>query len=543
MSLIKRTLPILYSPAAITLLISLILFTINLTLTHRIRPYDSDDVSYQNIAASWRPFSGKILTLGSSDNYVDKLPIFMIFAKFFGDSRRSLLIESCLFALTGFTLFYISAMYFLRKSHVVLTYVNLLPFIWLSSFGHEFSQLYLNPAWRGFEMGLYSVTVMAVASVFFGDVRPLGSLRNKVLTLLSSIGVGILIFSDPYFIYFTLGPIVLLSVILLYKRTIRKSDFAIVIGWIVVSYLFSKATALVTYASGIRIATSYPVQFVTFDQLGNGFVQTIHSILIIFGASPFGREPMSGSAISALLDLALVTCIFVISYKTWKIRRFTEDKTKDLRHAWLVYFALVGVSVIVLYTVSTVADGTNTYRYFITLVLNGTLLTALALGSDLFALHQRNLIRGMLLLAIILNMGVAIRDTYVYPMTGVIGDSKNAINFDLIQTMHENGLTKGYANYWQSDINTYLSQDSVTFLPSYCSGSTLMKFHWLIAENQFSKHANNSFYIFDPTAPVAPTSDCSQSQIISQLGKPSKTLVIDGKTIYIFPYDISNRLL
>lgn len=539
---IKRSLRLLRTPAVIVFAICLALFTINLALTHRIRPYNSDDVAYQNIVITWHPFSGKIATLGSSDNFVDKIPVYILFGKLFGESRKVLFVESGIFALLGFTLFYTSSLYFMKKARIALTYRNLLPFLWLASFGHEFSQLYLNPSWRGFETGLSFAVLVLVAMLFYREIDPLKSWRTKLVTVFATLGIGIIIYSDPYFVYFTVAPVIVFAITLFAKRIISKSQLAILGGCVVLSYVFAKATALLTYESGLRMATSYPVQFVTFDQLGNSLVQTLHSILIIFGAQPFGRSPFSGSAVSALLDLALAISIFVVAYRLWRQRKFNKDRTTALQQGWRLFFALVGMSVVVLYAFSTVADGVNTYRYFIILVLSGTLALALSLGSGLFTKRTRYAMSVILLLAIILNMGVAVRDTYVFPMPGAIGNNKNVVNFDLIQTIKANGLTKGYANYWQAGINTYLSHDSINFLPAYCSGSTVMKFHWLIAEDQFNQPAQRSFFIFDPTAPVAATSDCSQAQIVAQLGTPSKTLVIDGKTIYIFPYDISKKL-
>jgi hypothetical protein len=520
--------------------LSLALFVFNLALTHRIRPYNSDDVAYQNILTTWHPFSGTIASLGSSDNFVDKLPFFALLNHLISNSRKALFIESVLMAVTGFTLFYGAAIYFMRKARIALSYLNLLPFIWLASFGHAFSQLYLNPAWRGFEVGAYFLIFALVASYCYGTISPFRSTRNKLLTLLALLLTGVLTYSDPYSIYFVFGPLAVFTLYLAYRKFITRNQLYILYAFLFFNFVFAKLTSVVTHAAGIRMATSYPIQFVAFDNIGSSIMQTLHSILILFGADPFGRSPFSGSAVSAMLNLFLIGYIFFTTYSLFRRVRSGGHAQSLIEPSWRLFFGLVGSLVALLYAFSTVADGVNTYRYFIMLALTGTLLIALTLGSSALSSDGKKALAVVLAFATLLNIGVAIRDPNVFPMPGATNNNRNVVNFDIIHTLQENGLEKGYANYWQAGINTYLSNDQINALPAYCLDNGVSEFHWLIDESRFEQHATKSFYLYDPLLPQ--TANCSQDNVISQFGKPDKTLVIDGKTLLIYSYDITAKM-
>jgi hypothetical protein len=516
------------------LAICLTLFVLGLVTTHHVRPYNSDDVSWQNILLTWHPFSGEQVTLGSSDNFVDKLPIFMLFNQILEPTRSAILIESAILGVIGFSLFYVSSIYFLAKAKIKLTYINLLPFVWLASFGHSFSQLYLLPDWRGFELGFAFALIALVAKACSLESVSFRSPKIVVATLFASVLSGIIIYSDPYFLYFTLAPLVIAVIVLAIFKKIGLRVFGLILAGFVLAYLSSKLTEVISHSAGIKLATEYPVQFVNFDQLPSNIWHAVHSVLIIFGADFFGRPPFSAVTIAYIVNAILLALIIRYLYVTGQTSK--NLPRLDPAKCWRLYFALLCLLVFTLYSVSTVQDGTSTYRYFIIFVLSSVLLLSLVMGQ----LRDKRILACLLILASLLNIGVMIKSPNTYPMPGASGNNHNQVNYDIIKTVKDENLSKGYANYWQGAINTYLSKNKITFLPAYCFNGQALKFHWLIDESTFSRKADRTFYLYDPLLPI--TANCTPDEVRKHFGKPAETLTVDGKTLYIYEYDISSKL-
>lgn len=527
----------LKSPVVIVWAVSIIILLATLVLVHLIRPYNSDDVSWQNILFTWQPFNGHQVALGSSDNFVNKIPFFALFDQLFTAGRKTLLLQSSVLAVAGFTSFYIACTYFLRKAKVTLNYTTLLPFVWLSSFGYSFAQLYLLPIWRGFEAGLSFLIFMLVAMVFYGEVSPLKTIKSKLLTLLAAATCGLLIYSDPFFLYFTFGPIALFTLVLLLFKKIQKSQAFVMYGVLALAVVFAKITDIVTIKAGVKMVASYPLQFISFDKLLSNIELTIQSILTIFGANFFGQAVVSLLAISAGINAILLGYLsykaFILTRNSWRLRQKIS-----LSQWWLLFFGALFLIIPVIYGISTVAVDLNTYRYFIIFTLISTLLLSFTLTTQQKQVRLATTV--LLVAAIVLNIGVSIRGIPGYLQPGAQGNERNKVNFALIDAVRNKGLIKGYGNYWQANINTYLTGGKVQFLPVLCGNGHTGQFRWLIDQENFTKPADKTFYIVDPDLHEPPT--CTSQQVAQQFGTPQEVIQVGNKTIYIYDYDISSRM-
>jgi hypothetical protein len=523
------------SPAGVVLGISLLFLICSLFFTHRTRPYNSDDVTWQLIVHTWTPSNGHDVTLGSSDNFVSKIPYFYLFEKVFSSSRKLILLEATVFAVIGFCLFYISALYFMRKAKIAWTFSNLVPILWLASLGFSFSQLLLNPIWRGVELGISFFLFMIFSKYCQNELNPLKNIRNKTVSLLLAVFLGLMIYSDPYFLYFALGPLGIFTCVLYVLRRITGRQVIFLLGLVAASLVFAKAVDMLSHYMNIRMATTYPIEFISFEKLWGNIALSIQALLVIVGANFFGQKVVGIATLGALLNAGVLGYIAIRHWKEVAVARTHKVWGSD--RLWAFFFVCLSLFAIVIYTISTVSVDLSTYRYFAIVVYAITLYLCLTLNS--IKSQIKFIVVGVLLLSSIVNLYLSWRGVQGYQQPGARGNTANQLNYALIGQMKQRGLTKGYANYWQAGINTYLSKNEVLFLPVLCPNGETVPFHWLIDESRFKFTAKQSFYILDPDLPDP--YPCSVEQITQQFGQPIETLTIANKKVLIFNYDIYTR--
>jgi hypothetical protein len=143
------------------------------------------------------------------------------------------------------------------------------------------------------------------------------------------------------------------------------------------------------------------------------------------------------------------------------------------------------------------------------------------------------LLVGFYAIGILLNVGYNLDGVRMHIHTH--GGDPNAINYQIVNIVKQQGLTKGYAPYWSAQINTYLSPNHAQFLPVTCLGHTLYKLDWVINEPDFNIKAQRSFFLYSNVVAW-----CNVS--ILQL-HPVKVIPINNTyTLYIFNSDIGKGL-
>jgi len=533
----KQPLSIFFkSPVFIILIVCLVLMSFNLIAIYKLRPFNSDDVFWQAILLHWHPFEGTLTTLGNSSIYVDKIPFYEFFNHFFEPSRKVLLIEAAINALLGFTGFYLASVYFLKKMKAKLSYVTLLPFVWLAGFGYSFVQLYLNTNWRGFQLGISFAIFALVAAVWYGDIR-FKAWWSKLGLLLVTAYAGLQMYSDPYFLYFTIGPLTLLSLILFITKKINKQQFLIVFLPVIVSLLFSKLFAVIFHAAGIRTTMDYPMEFIHFENIADSFSGSIHSIIIIFSSDFFGLPLKNPTIIAPILNFVLLSFISVAVFAFLKTLRGMKWKKLSFDTIWKLFFIGICVLVFGSHTISTLGQGTFTYRYFLLFALVFAFIFSWTLASMKDGV-KKNIVVTLLILATLFNLTGTASGRQDAARPDVANNTANILNDTVINTVKARGYTKGYANYWDANISTYLSAGKVSFLPSVCNDHKANKWYWLINDNAFDKKVQKSFYFLNPDVPAA----CQAKDIDRQFGKATDIVRLGNKTLYFYDYDISSKL-
>ncbi len=481
--------------------------------------YSSDDVSWQTILLTWKPFSKQVAYVGANDNFLANVPIIWVIDHIMPAGRRELFIEALSLSVLNFTLFYFSVQYFLKKSSIERNYKHLFPFIWLACLGSGFSYFFLNTNWRDFEIGLSFFYYVIAFKYLYGEYEPLKNLLSKFETMSLLLLAVFFTYSDPYFFIFTILPICLLYILAFALKRVSKKQLTDIVLFTLISLSGARLMTSIMARVGI-IAPKGTLRITDIEHYNLALINTYRSILMIFNVN-FGHSFLFSFAMLLTLSILMIFSVKVL------LSRKTSQYNAIYR-----FIALLGLAVIVGYFAIDNA-GINDTRYLILMVYTTVIMSVFCLNSSFrFASY---LVVGLLILTSILS----IQSSYTFVSTSATAG--NQTNYQIIDEIENMGLTKGYANYWGADINTYLSGGKVSFLPITCHKGKTETLPLLVNKSLFQKPATESFYLYNPLNP-APKS-CSYEQVITQFGYPVRIKKIDGDSILIYNYDLHTKML
>lgn len=523
-------------PTTVVLILSLVLVVVTLYTAQHIRPFVSDDVSWQNILLTWHPFNGHQVDMGAQDNFVINVPLLALMGHFFAPSRTLLFVEAAIFAVINFFLFYVASLYFLKKCKIKPTYAALSPFLWLASFGYEFSQLFLNTAWRDFEPGVSFIYFMLAMKLYYGELGDFRSWRAKLGLLIASVIAGIFIYSDPYFLYFTVVPIAALFIFLFLAKKLPLRTLILVLGCVVLSLLVRRAAVSGLARMGLFIPAS-SANNIHLNELVRGTKYALNDIVVIFSASFSDLRVASLPMVAAILNLALLLAVgFRLLFRKFK-RAGRAAASVTLRHYNLITAFFVAVCVIIF--AANIVRVPDTYRYFVLFVYAFILIMTLILNT--LEGKWRQVFVSVIAVATLANLATSLFVIVPAQAANAIPDKANIPSYEVIAGVERLGLTKGYVNYWDGNINSYLSDGKVEFLPVACSnGKTTKPLYLLDDTTLFGKPAKRTFYMINPDQTYPP--GCSRQKLIDQFGKPQQIAHVLNKTLLIYNYDISSRM-
>ncbi|HEV2402950.1 MAG TPA: hypothetical protein VGS08_01995 [Candidatus Saccharimonadales bacterium] len=521
------------SPAAIILSLSIVCLAVTLYFTQRSWAYNSDDVAWQTILLSWH--LGHTVYLGAKDNFISHVPFFQLLGYLFAPSRTVLGVEATIMAVLNFILFFVASRYFLRRCKVPLGYSALLPFLWLASSGYGFEQLFLNSNWRDFEVGVSFIFFMLAARYYYDELYPLRSKRTIILTGLACAVVGAYVYSDPYFFYFTLVPIVLFFEVLYLVGKVDKSKTLFILGAAIVSIIIAWLIELCMSQFRFLIPKGKPIGFAGFHHLIANSSLAVRAVFTIFGASFAGVHGLGVALLAAVCNSMVILFVAYVLYQSRAVLRMGvkaiwADRPHEL---WRGFLGALTLLVLLAYILSSTETDILTYRYLIILIFACTLLIAL---YQLIPRKDRWLLNSLLVLATLLNLANSYNGTRYVNHT-LPDNQRNSANYAVINTVQRLGLSKGYSGFWDANINTYLSKGRIWFLPITCSTGRAQPLHLLVDSTLFTQPSARSFYLVDPDISTNPPL-CSQEQIIMQFGEPNRTVKVLGRTILIYNHDL-----
>ncbi len=518
---------------------SLILILLSLVLAYHIRPYNSDDVSWQNALLTWHPFKHQTLYL-TPDTWVANVPFYMLFSHILAPGRRVLLAEGGFFAVLNFTIYFWSGLYFIKKQHRKIDLLYLLPFLWLASFGFALANLFLNTNLRSFEIGLSILLFVAIAKIYHEEFDPMRSWLTRLATLLGCFLVGLLIYNDPYFLYLIVIPAILLLIYLYYKNRSARRSILIMAACFVISGVAYEIIHKIGTTAGIVIIPQ-PAIFVAYGQLFSQVATAIQSVLIIFGADITGRVVLNFVTIVYLLNLFLLAIVSFQVVKNLRLRFTDKSLEKNDSQLWMSFLAFVIVFALAVYTFSNQAINIETYRYLIIVPFVAVILLSMGIGQ--WSKTLRSIISIVLVISIIGNISVSVATAKGHDLILISNTDKgNYQNFDLIRALEAKGLSKGYAQYWDANINAYLSKGKLVILPIVCTPSnTSEPYDWFINASLLKKPSARTFLITDignvPSSPM-----CSSESLSLQFGTSTSSFMIDSYKVYVYNYDIASKM-
>jgi hypothetical protein len=280
-----------------------------------------------------------------------------------------------------------------------------------------------------------------------------------------------------------------------------------------------------------------PRQFIGMNQLYDSLANTVQGIFILFNGNFWGL-PIKGNAFYILNGLLAGLVIIAAACNMAGLRRAADDKLPSDDYLYRLVLGSVSLATGAVFFLTIQGSSIYNIRY---LILAVSCMTVLGSISLLHYSRQSAMQRSLLVIVALLVVGslLNLAGSARLLRNGLLATNKpNDSNYKIIATIEQEGLTKGYADYWDGPINTYLSNNRIHVLQTLCSNDQLTKFNWLINKPEFDAPANNgSFYLLNRTPKL---SGCDKKQLdLHLLGQPRKVIDIDDRySLYIYSFDI-----
>lgn len=527
------------TPIGLTLLLSIVVLIVSTLISYKIKTYTSDDVIWQSaIALHWRPFVGNTFYGDAGVTYILKLPLYVLVHLAISSPKHALLASGLILSIINFVTIFLCSLYFLRISKIKISRAILLPFIWLASFGFALSQLFLDTNMHNIEIAIIFLLITVTSKILRKELYFSKPLYNYITWLVIAIGMAISVIDDKYILYFGVAPSLLLIALNVKKWRLTKpiigASISIVLGFVLIPVFESLLTlAGIRLISG-NVAGTGPAMLVGFNDFGAYLANTLHSFLIVFGGDFFNKPAASLLTVLNLTNAALAFATLATAISV--VRHYRQAKSNEL-----LVLSFTFLFVIAIYAFSTLSGGrSETYRYLLLLPFLAPILLAVFFENTTY----KKIFVGLFILAVILNVATSFLSlsdkTYknIPRLQTQQKEFKQDYNFTLIHQLELNGLSKGYANYWNAGINTYLSEGNVKVLPISCYKHTTSPFTWLTTKGSFLDQSQQSFYVFNSIYPT-----CSKKEVVKQFGEPVKVLhLVENTTVYVYDYDLISRM-
>jgi hypothetical protein len=508
------------NPAA-WLIIACCLLAAALFGIHRISPYSSDDVFVQTILFDWT-HGLHTLTWINMDCFVLKLPIYLATQLILPLGRRALFLDALFFSLANLILFWFGARYFIRRFASGSDSMLGLLMVWVVLLGFFFTTLLTRLNTRNIEIGA-SFALLALAARYLEN-GPTKITRKYLVNLISiCAALGLFLLNDQYFIYNLVLPLAILLLVSLRKTMSRRR--VTLLGVLILGVGFFKIWALAATVLNIKFYHQ-PVAYATVDKIGGNIRLFVDATTSIFHAHLFGMTPGAPLALLALINLAVLSIVFRYIW----IKGLNIATPQDF---WRTFFILQLLLACMVFIFSDVALDILSARYLAILPFDVAILGAWAFSSMTDGSRKvMAIITAVALLGNIAFLGARLIRTAPNP---------NYENMTIISQARSLGLTKGYADYWDASINTYLAGGAPNVIAVDCPHGESVVFHWLMDDGPSLKPAKTSFYIYDKDRGAY--GSCDDKVAARQFGPATKTVPISATaTMYVYDYDITTKL-
>lgn len=385
------------------------------------------------------------------------------------------------------------------------------------------SQTFLTPNHRNLETGV-ALLLLAWFARWDTSTRSPSRARRTALWLAAAVLLGALFRSDPFFLYSLGGALAVTSVVFWLNgrwgagRTAAVS--ALLLGAGVVLTVLSAGMRAV----GLHAVPMVGTSFVPLEGLGGNLRNVLGGYLAMFRSYFWGLDV--GASIGLVLLNAVLAAAVVAGVVTVLAGQSRNPDPVRLPALVSVVIALVA------FAASTLATEPTAFRYvFVPVLIAVTFATDAVMAVARRTSRWRSAVVVMLGVAFIANLAV---NTSVVVRKGVVAaDSMYAANRDVIEAVEDAGYRKGYASFWNANINTYLSGREVLFLPIHNDRGVLIRHNFLINTPDFDMPVDETFVY------VAPADVFSVEDVVVELGAPVATEELpDGGTLLFYSRDV-----
>jgi hypothetical protein len=463
---------------------------------------------------------------GRRDTFALKIPLYALLALGFDPGRTTLLVSSIIMNVAGFALLVSAARTIVSRmpGHRSVGIAVAVASLWYVALGGAYVNLLVRPNIRNFELGLGLFLVARL--MLFHDHwtrMPAATIRWKLAGL--SIGLGLLFYDDPYFVYMMLPPLFLVFGLRWLSGTSPRSagdhlPLVAAVGGVVSWRLF----VLIGQGLGIEPSPRTP-RIIELRQIGTSLSNGANSVLDLANANVFGQPALARLTLQTAVRLVVVVVALGIGTAiAW--RRRSADP-------WFAVLALLPATCVLVYALTDKALTPGTDCYVALVIPECLVLLALVLRS---INHRQTLVLYLLVLGSMLVCGRAtLKQFRERPQT-----NPNSFEMTVIDVLRDQGVTRGYGDFWDANIISYLSEFDLDVVPVGCKSPATVNFSWFIDSSRFAPTAERSFFI---TTERANRSTCPTNEVVAQFGAPTATVQVSPTVqILVFDHDIGEDI-
>jgi hypothetical protein len=492
--------------------------------------FNSDDVAEQSMAHNLLTLSPHSLQV-QIDTYIMKYPIYWLFGLLTHPSVTQVALESFLLNLLMIILLWI----WWRKYGPDFP-IKWLVFAWLLACGTYWMAQTVNPNTRNIEIPLMLLLGCFASKYMENLTKYKYKLSWRVVLVTVGLGIisGLLVYNDPYVLFFILLPLSLAT--LIYAG--GKENL-----WPVIFVTFWLAISLVVYSFLKMVASHYGINVTQFNEINGlsssvvtlGYVptkviRTLEAYLSLFGINTTGVLLSPGRFLAGLPGVSAVLLAI------WALYNIIRKRIFSLFNLWIILVIIFAFFYVII--AGTILS--NTLRYLIILVPLTALLAANGL-IDLKRQGSRFYKKAVWLISLSLLCSSIIAIVNLSERSQ--GPRTEKTSYSLIEVLRYNRVENVYADYWMANITYYLSGYQDNVLPTVCYYGKVYKDPVLLDSERFDFSGGRTGVLVTPSL-IAPTDkaypqspSCTVSASMSQFGKPQKIVrIAPSVTLLIYSH-------
>lgn len=486
----------------------LLLSIISFSLGHQ---YNSDEVHLQTMFNNDTILSGETKWFGLS-SFVFKLPFIYIARIFANYSKFGIFLPTLMVNLVSVALYLWASVYFIKnlklsKSRIVFP-------LWVLTLGGGFIFYLYNLNSRNVEIGLMFASLALVHKYISNNIS---ERRFYLWGSIFSLIWGIIMVSDNYYMYMFIAPLIVISLINYLVSREKKYLKLVTLG--IISLLFFYLFEYV-YVKLNFIDYESSISFGSYNQITEKIYRLPEILINFTGNNFFGQKATKLSSIKSVISSLLLILGLAVS--------FVSLKFKDKKEGF-VYIPAIMLFGIFVWIVSD-----RKFDYYL-------VLTPFFIGFILMQYQFKN----SLINKIVIYIGViAILLNTIFILNSLKNNLKiqpkpNSYNYEIIESIKNEGYKYGYATFWESTINTYLSKDEVKFVQAKCLDGKIFVERWYLSQTDlYDNKKDKNFFVFNSSEPQG----CSKEIIESQLGEPSNIKNVGNYFIYLYDKNLAEYI-